>query len=382
MRYRTILILIGIGVAITAVVAGSKTNEAVIRFSHAYHLDEVGAKCEDCHKDAASATASSANLLPKMEYCYACHDQKTTDCNVCHTETNVQDGKYSPYVAPAREVIFSHQFHVTDQKIECKTCHAGVARATKAPSHCLPAMDVCLDCHRKHKVDDNCKVCHTQVELRRPADHGPDWVLDHVESARQDSKSCENCHRPTYCEECHDGAALGMSIRGKNGAPTDLIGPLATAHEGKDLLILQRQHDLNYRFTHGADVKSKTSDCASCHEMGSFCGACHNPENDGGRTKPVWHDVAGFGAAGGHAEMARKDIEVCASCHDRDAAEPTCLQCHRTTVSPHPVGFMKDVHGPWHDDNSAVCFVCHESGARRAGEGFCGKCHGAKEGGN
>jgi len=380
MRYKTIVLLLGVAVGITAVVAGSKTNEAVIRFSHGYHLDEVGAKCEDCHKDAANATESAADLLPKMESCYACHDQKTTECNVCHTEANVQDGKYSAYVASAREVVFSHQLHVTNQKIECLTCHGNVSGAKKAPSRGLPSMDVCVDCHHKRQISDNCDVCHSQVELRRPDDHGPDWVLDHVESARRDSKKCETCHRPTYCEECHDGAALGLSIRGKTGAPVDLVGPLAAAHEGKNLLIIQRRHDLNYRYSHGADVKSKTSDCGTCHETGSFCAACHNPENDGGRPKPVWHEVAGFGAGGKHAELARRDIEVCAACHDRDAAEPRCMQCHRTIVSPHADGFMKDVNGPWHDDNNAVCFVCHDAGGRHPGQGFCGRCHGEKVG--
>jgi hypothetical protein len=77
-----------------------------------------------------------------------------------------------------------------------------------------------------------------------------------------------------------------------------------------------------------------------------------------------------------HADFGRNDIEVCAGCHDQSGAEPTCMQCHRTIVSPHPDGFMRDVKGTWHDDENAVCFVCHESGARRPGVGFCGGCHG------
>ena len=378
MRHRTILLMIGVAVALTAAVASSKSKEAVIMFSHSYHLTEVGAKCEDCHADAAGATESSANLLPKMESCYKCHDQKATECNVCHTESNVQDGKYSSYVAPARELKFSHASHVGTQKLDCQTCHAAIEKSSKVPSKGIPEMAVCVDCHRQKGITDDCSACHTQVGLRMPADHGPDWVLNHEFEARGDARKCETCHRPSYCEECHQGAALGMSIRNKKDAPADRLGPLAPAHDGKSLLIIQRIHDLNFRYTHGADVKSKTMDCGTCHATATFCAACHNPENDLGRLKPVWHEVAGFGAAGKHAEMARKDIEVCAACHDRDGADPVCMSCHRSAVSPHPNGFMKDVNGPWHDDNNAVCFVCHDPGGRHPGQGFCGRCHGAK----
>lgn len=380
MKHRTILVVIAaLAVTLLVAIAGSRTNEAVIRFSHDYHVNEVGAKCEDCHASASSATESSADLLPKMDACYTCHDQKTTECSLCHTEKNVTEGRYSPYIAPAREIIFSHQLHTGKTKIECVTCHANVSKANSVPSHGIPPMDKCVDCHRNRQVADNCQTCHSQVELRRPADHGPDWVLDHVESARTNAKSCETCHRPTYCEECHDGAALGLSVRGQTGALVDRVRPLAPAHDGKNLLLLQRRHDLNYRFTHGAEVRSKTSDCATCHETATFCAACHNA-NSSSTQKPVWHETANFGSGGGHADLARKDIEVCTACHDRDAAEPRCLQCHRKVVAPHPEGFMKDVHGPWHDDNNAVCFVCHDAGSRTAGQGFCGKCHGAENG--
>lgn len=349
----------------TAYASGTKTP--TIPFDHKKHVEEVGAACLDCHKEASSATTSVTMLLPKIDDCYGCHEQSEMKWTV------PADGS-SPWPTPKRELTFDHAKHMS-MGMECATCHAGVEKTTKAPSNALPPMSLCIDCHGEREVSVDCNVCHTQVELLRPKDHVADWVLDHSITARSDARSCETCHRESYCSECHEGAALGLAIVNKADAPVDRIGPMASAHDSNDLLILQRAHDLNYRWTHGSDVRAKTLDCAVCHEPQTFCNACHNPENDASRLRPVWHDLANFKFSM-HADFARQDIEVCATCHEESGAEPTCMQCHRTTVSPHPDGFMRDVKGSWHDDRNAVCFACHENGTRSPGVGFCGRCHG------
>jgi hypothetical protein len=345
----------------------SGKNTPVVPFDHKKHIEEVGVACLDCHKEASSATTSATMLLPRIEDCYECHDQSEVNWTV------PADGS-SPWPTPARELIFDHAKHMS-AGLECATCHAGVEKATKAPSDGLPSMALCTDCHKEREVKDDCNVCHSQVQVLRPKDHIADWISDHSIPARSDARSCETCHRQSYCSECHDGAALGLAVRNKEGAPADRIGPMASAHEGNDLLILQRVHDLNYRWTHGSDVRAKTLDCAVCHETQTFCNACHNPENDANRLRPVWHDMANFEFYT-HADFARRDIEVCAACHEQSGAEPTCMKCHKTIRSPHPDGFMKDNKGSWHDDPNAMCFVCHDNGSRTPGVGFCGKCHG------
>ncbi|HUU45829.1 MAG TPA: cytochrome c3 family protein [Acidobacteriota bacterium] len=353
--------VVGIMVLGCAIIAAA-TNGAGFRLSHKLHVETAGAACEDCHEAAATADASSANLLPPV-----------TGCTACHDAAEVAEYGYTGEAAPERELIFSHRTHATTVGLTCEDCHSGIRKATEPPSG-LPEMAPCVHCHNKREMAGDCGVCHSQVALRRPGNHVADWILDHVEYARSDAPSCAICHTRTYCQECHDGAALGLAIRGEAGAPADRIGPTAAAHEGSDLLILQRTHNLNYIFTHGTEVRSKTSDCATCHEMPSFCNACHNPEDDARRFRPVWHGAPGaFDFA--HAEMARNDIEACAACHDVSATEPECLRCHQSTVSPHSDGFMEDIHGDWHDNDDAVCFVCHDN-SRHAGQGFCGRCHG------
>ncbi|MEW5702574.1 MAG: cytochrome c3 family protein [Candidatus Zixiibacteriota bacterium] len=355
------------GAAILSVATVSARKKLDFSFSHRTHLEKVGVTCDACHAGATTAITAAVNLLPQPDVCITCHE-----------EADFPGKNYTPDILPEREVIFDHQKHVDSLKLLCNVCHADVERAGKAPSAALPAMSVCVDCHRQKGISDDCSICHTRVETRRPADHVADWMLDHMEVARQEARTCETCHRQTYCQECHAGPALGLAVKGDASAPVDHIGPLATAQEGKDILILQRVHELNYRYIHPVDVKSKKSDCSVCHETRAFCVTCHKPENDLERYRPVWHDVSAF-TFSGHAELARNDIEVCARCHDRDVAEPTCLRCHRSIVSPHTEGFMRDVHGPWHDDDNAVCFVCHDPGPRIAGQGFCGKCHGGED---
>jgi len=48
--------------------------------------------------------------------------------------------------------------------------------------------------------------------------------------------------------------------------------------DSPDALRLQAAHDLNYRFNHSIDAKSRASDCASCHEARTFCVECHRSE--------------------------------------------------------------------------------------------------------
>lgn len=360
------MMVMAAGAMLSATYAVGKKTPTV-PFDHKKHIVDVEATCLDCHKEASSATTAVTMLLPKIEDCYVCHDQAEMNWTV------PADGS-SPWPMPERELIFDHSKHVA-QGLECAACHAGIENATKAPSGGMPPMALCTDCHGERELKDDCTVCHSQVQLLRPKDHVADWVLDHPITARSDAKSCETCHRESYCSECHEGAALGLAVQNKSDAPVDRIGPMASAHEGKDLLLLQRAHDLNWRWTHGSDVRAKTMDCAACHEAQSFCNACHNPENDATRLRPVWHDMADFEFYT-HADFARRDIEACAACHEPHGAEPTCMKCHKTIRSPHPDGFMKDNKGSWHDDENAVCFVCHDNGSRTAGVGFCGKCHG------
>jgi hypothetical protein len=132
----------------------------------------------------------------------------------------------------------------------------------------------------------------------------------------------------------------------------------------------------------------------SCHSEQTFCSQCHEAGSGvAGMFKPTWHSTAGFttagvGSGGGlHADMARRDIESCVSCHDVQGADPVCITCHvdpdgirGTDPKTHEPGYMKSSEdGSWHTNAGAVCYNCHTdlnahpNGVK--GKGFCGYCH-------
>lgn len=47
--------------------------------------------------------------------------------------------------APVQPVPFSHRLHVTELRLDCRYCHAGVEASPVAP---LPATATCMNCHR------------------------------------------------------------------------------------------------------------------------------------------------------------------------------------------------------------------------------------------
>ena len=134
--------------------------------------------------------------------------------------------------------------------------------------------------------------------------------------------------------ECHSGDQLrsfGLT-RGLMTVP----GARTPMKDSPDALRLQAAHDLNYRFTHPVDARSRVIDCATCHDSKTFCADCHQSGGivTEGRIKPQSHVEAGFvsiGAASGggrHAQMGRRDIESCVSCHDVEGKDPSCMLCH------------------------------------------------------
>lgn len=287
----------------------------------------------------------------------------------------------------AGEVIFSHDKH-TDRDSDCEDCH-GKDDPTEVAMESR-SMDMCFKCHEGRRGVEDCSICHKRTDILVPTDHDFEWIHVHGEEARQSDERCLMCHNRDHCQECHEGG---------NPIPTQSMetslflpyGPQVAADE----LRVQRAHDLNYRYTHALDASGKDSDCISCHDFESFCSDCHAPGDDPDKFRPFWHGGPGWegplaaGSGGGrHGEMARRDMELCAACHEVGigAADPTCLDCHRDSSpgrgndpSTHGPGFAGGAgKGEWHTDDGAVCYICHtrDTGAG----GFCGYCHEPHEG--
>lgn len=296
----------------------------LIKFSHKFHIADTGAECSQCHAGIDKSEKSSDNNLTKMDQCYTCHDQKTTDCKQCHLEKREP---YSSYKNPKRELVFSHKQHLGDQGMKCESCHKDAPQKDYVNVSILPNMETCMGCHDGAKASNDCRTCHTDIRFIKPADHNFDFIRTHKQNvASNGSANCEMCHAEETCSECHEGGNL-QSFKGK-GELKSSMAPSGTG--GSNTMILEKSHTLDYVFTHRFEAKARMMECQNCHETESFCSQCHM--ESGKTTKPAWHSVPGFIGAGGgmHAQLAKKDMENCASCHQVEDKDPTCTNagCH------------------------------------------------------
>jgi len=305
----------------------------LIKFSHKYHLKEIGASCEDCHADVKASKLSSDNLLGKQANCESCHeDQVKNNCSFCH----VDEKNPVPFANPARELIFSHEKHTGGLGIKCETCHQGLEKVEYASKANLPSMATCNTCHDNRQATNVCESCHTNFTSLLPSDHKVgNFRKEHRQLARVGNydAECQTCHTQSFCQDCHEGANL-VNFPNRKDPVTPRSGKISPDDTQKKM-VLQNVHELNYRFTHGLDAKGRVSDCYSCHSRETFCSTCHAKGGIVQRAlKPAWHLSANFASAvpglGGneHAQYARRDIELCVSCHDVQGKDPTCMLCH------------------------------------------------------
>ena len=350
-------------------------------FSHRLHAEDVEVGCLVCHSAAEESESASDRLFPTMETCGECHEvEDESECGTCHTKPEEPEALPNP----SRTIRFPHQRHVGKEKIECLDCHVGVERSEALKQSYIPTMEVCAQCHKGDIAADGCSQCHTKVETLRPTSHDEDWSRGHRWFVRAGDETCTMCHQDSYCGECHDAGALVRSQE----APKGLHAPFASRVGEGPNMVLEEVHDLNYRYTHPLDLKGKARNCSTCHEA-SFCVTCHRSEEEKDRLKPAWHGGDDWGAwagdlgtgGGRHAELARRDIERCAACHDTRGNDPVCLLCHMDRTPgrgndprTHDVGFADRMErGPWHEDEGWVCYNCHLD--REGPEGFCQYCH-------
>jgi c(7)-type cytochrome triheme protein len=399
------LILIIIAISFVSVAMVNKNNgnleenrAAKIKFSHKFHVVEQSVACADCHINASKSTSAEDKLFGDHTSCQTCHqEQIDNNCEFCHVD---KDNPVA-FENPKREIMFSHEKHVSMQNVNCETCHKGLSEVDYSSDKNMPNMETCNTCHNNTKASNICENCHTNFASLLPNDHRfGNYKREHKELVRVGAMevNCTTCHEETFCQQCHDGASLTKF--GKDGFLSDPALKM-THRDSPKLLNLQMVHEMNYRFTHSIDAKSKASDCYSCHEKETFCSTCHQAGGNitESQFKPRWHETSNFttfgvGSGGGlHAEMARRDIESCISCHDVDGADATCVTCHvdpdglrGTNPKTHEIGYMKDNHGDWHETNGAVCYTCHtDPNARpdgKPGIAFCGYCHSFKRNGD
>ena len=241
-------------------------------------------------------------------------------------------------------IRFTHDIHETQT---CEACHPKDGKGSLDSI----SMKTCYGCHQKKQQRlTRCRTCHPvtpdgrmktrfddvvltpPVWLKGPS-HGIEWAGTHAVMAGADSRFCANCHRETYCSDCHSGR-----IRPKKVHPGDWLN------------------------IHGKNSTMDNPRCMGCHRAQSFCLSCHRrsgvapdaPTNRRGARPSRFH---GNASPEKICRRARTNIASCASCH----SEQSCTTCH-TAINPHPVGFSRRC-GVLARKNRRACAKCHRNNA-------------------
>jgi len=335
------LLLAVLGAAISAACA----EHTQASFPHLLHLTQLACgkpgmpaclSCSSCH-----AVTQAESSLPKPALCASCHRADLP---------RVRESLAQP--KPVRDAIaFDHRQHLAMREIQgqCVTCHSGVVKAGGPP---LPPMARCFTCH-EHEAEwqaGTCAPCHAARDLARTPPrsflrHDAEFARRHGQFAVEDRRLCQSCHTQKQCNDCHDTTQdLTVERRRPDKVETTLV-------HGGDFLV-----------RHALEAQAEPTRCARCHAP-ETCDACHAQRGVsaiglGGRNPhpPDWV-TNNPGASSGHGREARRDILLCASCHDQGPAT-NCIRCHKVGGyggNPHPGGW-RSARSPQED----MCRYCHE----------------------
>jgi len=250
-------------------------------------------------------------------------------------------------IAGPGELVFSHDLHVTEEQLDCASCHEN---AYVDPDPGMPASDTCASCHVE--VDSGkppermvATLFDGEAYRARRASALDDEVrfdhLRHVDAI----DDCDACHRGIAENAAVDaGVAVAMDdcvrCHAGNAAPDDCAG--CHAEVGTDWPPPSHAHEwtrLHGRASRRVDPRA-ADDCGLCHEE-STCARCHLVE------PPRDHD-AHFRLRG-HALFARVDRSRCAACHET----ATCERCHAEVLP------LSHASGVWGGTRSTHCISCH-----------------------
>jgi len=219
-----------------------------------------------------------------------------------------------------------------------------------------------------------------RVGPKKPASHfEEDWMLEHKFEVRKGVVACASCHKPAFCQTCHQNRLPDSHLEGwmkaHFGTATEKPEYCAVCHEKR---YCQKCHDdvlhtPNWITEHARGVKKRPEICRQCHEPRSFCIACHKGATPRSHT-PGWIDRHGAQIAAG-----KESQRACFTCHERSF----CASCHAGAkpaghrqpdflwaVAPRDTPREKSGHAREAlQKGVASCATCHTPS-------FCDNCHG------
>ncbi len=239
MKFRNVILtFLSFTVAISA---KNAVYDTIIYTHHAHEMEYEVGSCDVCHENIKKSKKARDDNYADDQSCHTsgCHDIKNQDsCFVCHTNADAP----TP-LKPKREVKSNHKIH-NENEIECKVCHTYIGKHNYFTRKEIPSMAVCIDCHTKEKINNDCEHCHTDPTITMS--HDGETVYGHGELYTQSQQVCDRCHTNSHCSGCHQG------------------------------LLSRDVHPGNYLHTHKFDAFSSGNNCISCHRSSASCDGCHS----------------------------------------------------------------------------------------------------------
>lgn len=332
---------------LAAGISAACVEHAPARFPHVLHLTGIACgrpgapACLDCTSCHAVARSGPVDALPKASLCASCHRE-----NLARVSATLLAPR------PVQSTVgFDHDRHLGMVAIrgQCVTCHSGVV---KRGSPELPAMSQCFTCHEHEQQwrAGTCTPCHTESALSKTLPqtflrHDREFARHHGQQAVEDKKLCQSCHTQKQCNDCHD-ASQDLTIERRRPEKVDAT----------------RTHEGDFMVRHSVEAQAEPTRCARCHAP-ETCESCHLQRGVsgigiGGRNPhPAGWVGNGSGSSNTHGRDARRDILLCASCHDQGPST-NCIRCHKVGGyggNPHPGGW-RSARSP----EQGMCRYCHE----------------------
>lgn len=318
------------------------------RFPHDKHLAKLPCgnpgepaclNCNTCHTVSESARIDK---LPSATLCASCH---TRDRDAAERVLSATPAR------PYGKIQFDHDRHLKLSRLngQCVDCHRGVVDA-KTPN--LPPMAQCFSCH-EHEAEwrrGECTPCHTQADLKRITPqtflrHDQSFAKHHGQQAMQEQQLCRSCHAQQDCQGCHD-TSQDLSVERRRPEALDA----SFVHRG------------DFMTRHALEAQAAPARCQRCHEPAT-CEGCHTRRGVGANAvsprnphPPNWVGNS-TSVRSLHGRQARRDLLLCASCHDQGPAT-NCIDCHKVGGyggNPHPGGWRSS-----RSETSGMCGYCHE----------------------
>ncbi len=194
------------------------------KFNHKLHIINQSLDCKDCHKSLFEKNrVNQTEIVPKMEYCFQCHDNTTASkhCMLCHiNETKPEDHGVN--------WLHQHKIKASHDMKGCKSCHT--------------EKNFCTKCHKGNRT------------LFMP--HSNNYEFTHKYDAGSRLRNCSSCHSQRECSNCH--ISRGLSVRSQ---------VRVSPHPDGWLL-------LNSPNFHKRKARLNLAGCVACHTQND-CRFCH-----------------------------------------------------------------------------------------------------------